>query len=158
VILNAGVAGGRIPSQRQMAHTLATDDFYFTSGVPRDKSEAYRAFEIASPNAEPAEYGYSQAYFSLLRVVSAIQAAGPNLTSSNFQRAYFSLPNSEPGGNAGTWLFGKNRFAPKETSGVGLWKPDATSPYDGRQGAYKSWTAASRTASTTRSHGGRAAS
>jgi hypothetical protein len=136
VILNAGIAGARVLSQRQMAHTLATDDFYFTSGVPRQKSEAYRAFKIASPKTEPAEYGYSQPYYTLMRVFAAIQAAGPNLTPATLQRAWFSLPTSSPGGDAGTWLSGKDRFAPKVDSTVGLWKPDGTSYYDGRQGAY----------------------
>jgi hypothetical protein len=136
VLVNHGVVLTRLASQKQMAHAIASDDVYFTSGVPRQQAEAYKAFKLAVPNSDPAENGYSEPYYNLLRIFAALQQAGPNLTPATLEQAIFALPPSAPGGDDGLWASGPASFTPRTNSPVTRWDPDATSYYDGKRGAF----------------------
>ena len=125
---------GRLQSSDQWVHTIA----FGGGSLPRAQTEAYRSFELADPGATPAEVYYFIAYYCMLQLFSTIQAAGPDLTPGNFERAYFSLPPSLPGGDAGDWRYGTNNFTPESDATIGHWNPNAVSAEDGKKGAWQS--------------------
>jgi len=102
---------------------------------PKAQSEAYRVFKLANPNGEPQEQYYAEAYWTLLYVYSALQLAGPNLTPQTFQQGVFSMPRT-PTGMFGTWAGGKDAFSPTVDVQVSYWSHNATSNFDGKQGAW----------------------
>jgi hypothetical protein len=125
---------GRLQASDQWAHTIA-----FAGGsLPKTQTESYRSFELADPGGTPAEEYYFIAYYCLLQLFSTIQAAGPDLTPQSFQGAFFSLPPSLPGGDAGDWRYGPNNFTPESDSSIGHWDPNAISNEDGKKGAWES--------------------
>jgi hypothetical protein len=125
---------GRLQSADQWVHTIA----FGGGSLPRDQTEAYRSFQLADPGGSPAEEYYFIAYYCLLQLFSAIQAAGPDLTPQSFERGFFSLPPSLPGGDAGDWRYGPGNFTPESDSTIGHWDPNAISNEDGKKGAWES--------------------
>ena len=101
-------------------------------------SEAYQAFQRAEPGGQPAEQYYPLAYYTLVQIFDALQAAGPRLNPQSFEQGMFSLPGSLPGGPVGTWRFGAGAFTPQADSQLGWWNPNATSNFDGKKGAWES--------------------
>jgi ABC-type branched-subunit amino acid transport system substrate-binding protein len=134
VIVNAGDPGNRLPPADQMAHSIAPSDFYFVSGVTKATSEAYRAFKLAQPNREPQSYWYALAYYSLLQLFDGLQAAGPNLSPQRFRDGLFGLPPSLPGGDNGTWSFGRGAYSPISSTQLTAWDSNAVSEFDGQRG------------------------
>ena len=125
---------GRLQSSDQWVHTIA----FGGGSLPRNQTEAYRSFQLADPGGSPAEEYYFIAYYCLLQLFSTIQAAGPDLTPQSFEKAFFSLPPSLPGGDAGDWRYGPGNFTPESDSTIGHWDPNAISNEDGKKGAWES--------------------
>jgi hypothetical protein len=116
---------------------IGPSNFYFpSSAVSPAASEAYQAFKMARPDAEPAEYQFASAYYSLLQIFSALQQAGPSLTPDTFQQGMFGQPTSLPDGDDGTWSFGDGAYTPVADSAVMHWNPQAVSTGDGQPGAW----------------------
>ncbi|HLI75049.1 MAG TPA: hypothetical protein VKU86_14310 [Acidimicrobiales bacterium] len=124
---------GRLPAQDQMAHTLSQEGLY----PPAASTEAAKVFQMAAPGSAPQEQYYAVAYYTMLYLFDALQAAGPNLNPQTFQQGVFSMPASTPG-DVGTWQGGPQAFSPARTTQIGWWNPNATSNFDGKQGAWES--------------------
>lgn len=124
---------GRLPAQDQMAHMISQEGQF----PPATQTEAARVFQLADPGGSPAEQYYAVAYYSVLYLFDALQAAGPNLNPATFQQGVFSMPRSAPG-DVGTWQGGANAFSPVQTTQIGWWNPTATSDFDGQKGAWQS--------------------
>lgn len=124
---------GRLPAQDQMSHTLSQEGLY----PPAAGTEASKVFQMAAPGSAPQEQYYAVAYYTMLYLFDALQAAGPNLNPQTFQQGVFSMPASAPG-DVGTWQGGSQAFSPARTTQVGWWNPNATSNFDGKQGAWES--------------------
>ena len=125
-----GDAYGRLVDQDQWAHAIANGG----TAIPRDETEAYRAWKLASPEQEPHEQFFWVNYYTLLQLFTGLQAAGPNLNPMTFQKGLFSLGPTERG-DRGIWGYG-DRFTPGIETQIGWWDPNATSTYDGKQGAW----------------------
>lgn len=111
---------------------------------PIPTTEAYKTYQLAYPGRHPAEWHPSSPpyfyvpYYTLLQVFDAMQAAGPDLTPYTFERAMFSLPNSQPGDIIeGQWTFGNGVFDPISSAGLSRWSPTAVSQFDNTAGAYQ---------------------
>jgi hypothetical protein len=124
---------GRLENQSEWAHAISDGGTY----PPKAGNEAYQAFELADPHAQPRELYYDQAYFTLLQLFIGLQAAGPDLTPVTFERGMSSLPESALG-MMGHWQFGPGQFTPPADLQVGWWDPNATSNRDGGKGAWQS--------------------
>ncbi|MEX0873349.1 MAG: ABC transporter substrate-binding protein [Actinomycetota bacterium] len=129
--LNVHDAAPQLADQSQFAHAISNGPSF----RPKDSSEAYAAFKLARPDTEPAAVYYELAYFQLLQVFAALQAAGPELTPGSFQQGMFSLPPSLPGGDFGDWSFGPRAFTPTASAGIVYWDPDRLSP-NGKRGSW----------------------
>ncbi|HET6964468.1 MAG TPA: hypothetical protein VFH58_06815 [Acidimicrobiales bacterium] len=107
-------------------------------------TEPYRTFERGYPSKQPAETPptspryYYAAYYTLLQIFDALQAAGPSLNAYTFERGMFSLPPSAPGDFiGGQWHFGQNVFDPITSYTLAWWDPNAVSKFDDTKGAYE---------------------
>ncbi|HET6811824.1 MAG TPA: hypothetical protein VFH50_12515 [Acidimicrobiales bacterium] len=128
-------------NQTAWSHTVA-------GGVqfpPLSTTEAYKAFQVGYPGRHPAEWpGASPPYFyvpyyTLLQVFDALQAAGPDLNATTFERGMFSLPASQPGDVVGgQWVPGNQVFDPVTSFSLVWWNPNAVSDFDRTKGAYQS--------------------
>ena len=112
---------------------------------PLTGTEAYKAFQLGYPGRHPAEWpGTSPPYFydpyyTLLQVFDALQAAGPDLNATTFERGMFSLPSSQPGDVVGgQWVPGIQVFDPVTSFSLVWWNPNAVSAFDNTKGAYQS--------------------
>ena len=122
----------RYSSPRQWAHAISNRGAY----PAKADSEAYRVFKRASPNGEPREDFYSTAYALVLQLFNGLQAAGPNVTPTNFALGTFSLPPSGKG-ELGTWMYGSGAFTPGSDTQVGWWSNTMVSEFDGKPGGWQ---------------------
>jgi hypothetical protein len=99
------------------------------------KTEAYSAFKLAAPGAQPAEAFYSVPYIMLLLIFSSLQAAGPNLNPTTFANGFFHLPGGN--GTFGPLGFAPGKYDPMVAFQVGAWSSTAVSAYNGKKGAYQ---------------------
>jgi hypothetical protein len=129
---------GQTYRQDQWNHALVTGG----TSPNLKTSEAYKAYKIANPNAEPQEQYFYLAYQVALQLFDAIQNAGPRLTPSTFEQGMFSLPPSAAGGVFGHWGFGTNHFTTLDRIPIGYWDPNRTSPMNGKAGTYISCSGA----------------
>jgi hypothetical protein len=90
---------------------------------------AYRSVRHDEP-AQAVNLIYAQMYMMAL----GIQLAGPDLTAANFEKGMRSYPGG--GGEFGTWGFPNGHFTPTLDGAEIYWDPNATSAYNGKQGAY----------------------
>ena len=116
----------------QWAHAISNQGAF----PSRDRSEAFRVFQLSRPGAEPAEEFYPTAYALALQLFNGLQAAGPNLTPSTFQLGMFSLPPSDTG-EFGTWAYGTGAFTPGVDTQVGWWSTSEISAFDGEPGGWR---------------------
>jgi hypothetical protein len=107
-------------------------------------TEAFHAFQLGFPGKRPAEEPPSSpayfyvAYYTLMHVFDALQAAGPVLTPQTFEAGMFSLPSSMPGDNVESqWTFGNGAFDPISSFSLVFWNPNALSAFDNTKGAYQ---------------------
>jgi len=113
--IHAVVIGGKYPAKK--------DD------------EAYKVFKLIKPNAEPTGPYYAVAYGIMLLLYDALQQAGPNLTPATFQNGWFGLGSIS--GPAGTLEWKPGHFSPIVSAPLAWWDPNATSNFNGSQGAYQ---------------------
>ncbi len=126
-----GNAFARLMNQAEWAHALG-------GGIPTpplNQQGAYKAFEMADPGVTPSPT-FSAVYEPLLLLFDGLQAAGPDLTPQTFEKGFFKLPPSLPGGMFGYWKFGHDVFAPVSSDGIVWWSPTAISPVSGKKGAW----------------------
>lgn len=129
----------------QFAHAIAPESTF----VAETQSEAYHVYQLAAPGKKPASVYYYYAYESALLFYEALQNAGPDLTPATYERGFFTLPNSLPGGQLGPWSFGTNHFTSSSGAPIGWYNPSAVSNEDqtagawitcaGSDGAYHPW-------------------
>ncbi len=129
---NIGNSFARLPDQKEWAHAFGAG----TQTLPLSEQEAYQAWELADPGTQPPSPTFATVYVNLLLLFDALQAAGPDLTPQTLERGFFHLPESLPGGEFGTWVFGKNVFAPTASTGIVWWDPQAISVSSGKKGAW----------------------
>jgi hypothetical protein len=132
VSIDLGDAYNRLPNQAQWRHDIAGGQV----ARPEADQEAYRVLRMADPTG-PVVASYASIYEPLLLLFDALQAAGPDLTPTTFERGFWSLPPSLPGGMYGWWRFGPGTFDPSDSFQVEWWDPSAISPVDGKPGAYR---------------------
>ncbi|MGH9112898.1 MAG: hypothetical protein ACRDZN_11475, partial [Acidimicrobiales bacterium] len=70
----------------------------------------------------------------VLTVALGVQMAGPDLTPETFEAGLFAYPGGD--GPAGAWKFGPEHYTPVTDIREIWWDPDATSPFNGKQGTY----------------------
>jgi len=123
---------GRENAPNEWSHAMAGQ---WIDWPAKAKSEAYRVFKLASPNTEPKEQYYAEAYWTLLYVYSALQLAGPNLNPTTFQQGVFAMPRT-PTGMFGTWQGGKDAFSPTVDVQVSYWSATTPSNMDEKPGSW----------------------
>jgi hypothetical protein len=132
VSINVGDAYSRLPDQNQWSHDVAGGQVE----RPAADQEAYHVYRMVVPTG-PIVPSYASVYEPLLLLFDALQAAGPDLTPANFERGFWSLPPSLPGGMYGQWSFGPGSYDASSSFQVEWWDPNAVSPADGRKGVYQ---------------------
>jgi hypothetical protein len=104
--------------------------------VPATQTIAYAAYKTVRDD-EPA-FSVDLIYYQMYMLAIGLQGAGPDLNPQTFEQGMFNYP--ERTGPVGTWGFGPgNRTGTNDVREI-YWDPDAISPFNGRQGAYKSPT------------------
>jgi hypothetical protein len=122
---------GRLMNQSQWAHALTGGA---THPVLKD-TEAYHVWKLASPNAEPREQYFDTAYYTVLFLFNALQAAGPQLTPQSVAAGLARLPATSRG-DIGAWTYGAGKYSPVSEVPIAKWNPNATSKRDNKQGAW----------------------
>lgn len=133
VSINTGDAYDRFANQAQFSHDLAAGQVQ----QPTAREEATVAFRLAHDPKAAFIPSYASIYAPLLLLFDALQAAGPDLTPATFERGFWSLPPSLPGGMYGRWTFGPGRYSASASFQVEFWDPRAVSLADGQAGAYR---------------------
>jgi len=123
----------RYSSQTQWAHAISNQG----ASPTKQASEAYRVYKLADPTGEPQEDFYPTAYVLALELFNGLQAAGPDLTPTNFELGTFSLPTT-PTGQFGTWSYGTGAFTPGVDTQIGWWSPTLISNFDDQPGGWQS--------------------
>lgn len=120
-------------AQSEWSHALSNEAAY----LPQAQTEAYHAFQLASPRMQPREQYFEVAYYMLLTVFDGLQNAGAGLTPVTFAQGMFAMPKT-PLGQDGVWSGGRNAFSlANVTTQIGWWDPNATSNFDGEKGAWQ---------------------
>ena len=122
---------GRLMNQDQWAHALSDGGTH----PPMKNTEAYRVWKLASPNAEPREQYFDTAYYTVLFLMNAIQAAGPNLNPQTFAGGVAQLPPTSRG-DIGVWRYAARKFTPAHDALLGWGNPNHTSARDGKRGGW----------------------
>jgi hypothetical protein len=122
---------GRLMNQSQWAHALTGGA---THPVLHD-TEAYHVWKLASPSAEPREQYFDTAYYTVLFLFNALQAAGPQLTPQSVAAGLARLPTT-PRGDVGAWTYGAGKYSPVSEVPIAKWNPNATSKRDEKKGAW----------------------
>jgi len=130
--LGFGDAFSRLPAQNQWSHAVSGG----LANVPRHEQEAYKVYRMAVPKGKIIPT-YASIYEPLLLFFDALQAAGPDLTPENFEKGFWSLPPSLPGGQFGEWTFGPGSFDPAASFQMLWWDPHARSVQDGDLGTWE---------------------
>ena len=106
-------------------------------GSPQSRL-CYRIYKRADPRGVPesSASGLDTVCSTLLAIFGGLQAAGPDLTATNFERGWFSLPPSTGTSDFGRWSFGADQFSPVSTFSVTWWDGSVTSKYDGGKGEF----------------------
>jgi hypothetical protein len=124
---------GRLMNQEQWAHAMTPG----ATHPPRRDTEADRVWRLASPNAAPREQYYDVAYYTVLFLMNALQAAGPQLTPQAFAGGLARLP-ATPRGEVGAWTYGPRKFSPVYEVPLAWWNPALASGRDGKRGGWVS--------------------
>lgn len=129
-----GDAYGRLPASDQWSHSIETG--VIGQSIPKAQDESYRVYKMANPGGEPAEQYYLTFYLPLLQVFEGLQAAGPDLTPTTFERGIQSVPDSLPSSQYGIWHYGPGIFMPASQFKIAWWNPNAVSGFDNKTGAF----------------------
>jgi hypothetical protein len=103
-------------------------------------SLAYFAAKSVDPDAAPA-HEVDILYDDLYMLALGIQLAGPDLTPTSFEQGMFNYAGGN--GEYGPWSFNENgvgQFTPQHEFRYQWWDPNATSVFDGEQGAWVNGT------------------
>lgn len=130
---------GRLYDQQQMRHAFGPS--HLAEPYPHSRSNATVMWRAAGNSGDACQScNLPASYFSLLGTM--IQSAGPNLNPLTVERGMHALPDrggwAESGGDARQELF---RFGQGNYTGLNdirevYWSRSASSPIDGRPGAY----------------------
>jgi hypothetical protein len=104
--------------------------------VPATQTIAYAAYKTVRDD-EPA-FSVDLIYYQMYMLAIGIQGAGPNLNPQTFEQGMFNYPART--GPVGTWSFGPGDRTSADDVREIYWDPNAISPYNGQQGAYRSPT------------------
>lgn len=123
----------------QLAHSIDISPWHATTGAPEQRLCA-RIYELADPGASPQSgaVGLDASCSLLLALYSALQQAGPELTPQNFNRGWFTLPESSTSSDFGRWSFGPDQWSPLASMSLLHWNANETSSYDGGTGQWES--------------------
>jgi hypothetical protein len=121
---------GQLFDQSEWAHAAGVT--YLGRTIPYQATLGYSAYRSVRHDepAQAVDIVYAQMYMLAL----GIQLAGPHLTPLNFEHGMRSYPGGT--GEFGTWGFPPTHFTPTLDGAEIYWDPHATSPYNGKQGAY----------------------
>ena len=101
--------------------------------VPYTQTLGYAAYRTVDPNSQPAFF-VNQIYEQLDQLAIGIQMAGPDLTPNTFQQGMFNY--SPRLGPFGMWGWSSSQYTvPNDVREV-CWDPNATSPWNGKPGAW----------------------
>lgn len=104
---------------------------------PYGSSLGYFAAKSVDPNNPPAQL-VDVIYEDLYILALGIQMAGPDLTPANFAKGLFNYAGGT--GQYGPWSFNVNghaQYTPQHEFRYEWWDPNATSKFDGEQGAWQ---------------------
>ena len=122
---------GQLWNQNEAAHAFGVSSL--ETPVPPTQTIAYEAYKKVRTD-EPA-FSVDLIYFQMEMMAIGIQMAGPNLNPSSFEQGMFSYPPKL--GPAGFWQFGPHDYTAANDVREVYWDPNATSTYNGKQGAFK---------------------
>jgi hypothetical protein len=105
---------------------------YLGKTIPYQATLGYAAYKSVR-NDEPATV-VNLIYAQMYMLALGVQLAGPNLTPDGFMKGMQSYAGGT--GEFGTWGFPAGHFTPTLDGAEIYWDPNATSPYNGKQGAY----------------------
>jgi len=121
---------GQLFDQKEWSHAIGVT--YLGKTIPYQATLGYAAYKSVRSD-EPATV-VNLIYAQMYMLALGIQLAGPDLTPQNFQKGMQSYPGGT--GEFGTWGFPPGHFTPTLDGAEIYWDPNATSPYNGKQGAY----------------------
>ncbi len=113
-------------------HSFGISPLGPNNGQRAQETIGYAAFKSVSDD-EPAN-AVDGLYYQLYMVALGVQLAGPTLTPETFEQGLFSY--EEALGPAGLWGFGPSDYTPMDDYHEFYWDPNATSTYNGKQGAW----------------------
>jgi hypothetical protein len=122
---------GQLWNQNEAAHAFGVSSL--ETPVPPTQTIAYEAYKKVRTD-EPA-FSVDLIYFQMEMMAIGIQMAGPNLNPQTFEQGMFSYPPKL--GPAGFWQFGPHDYTAANDVREVFWDPNATSTYNGKQGAFK---------------------
>ncbi|MBV9934423.1 MAG: ABC transporter substrate-binding protein, partial [Actinobacteria bacterium] len=122
---------GQLWNQNEAAHAFGVSSLQ--TPVPPTQTIAYEAYKKVRSD-EPA-FSVDLIYFQMEMMAIGIQMAGPNLNPQTFEQGMFSYPPKL--GPAGFWQFGAHDYTAANDVREIYWDPNATSTYNGKQGAFK---------------------
>ena len=122
---------GQLFDQEAAKHIIGVSSL--EQPVPPTQTIAYEAYKTVRPNDEPA-FSVDLIYFQMQMMAIGIQMAGPNLTPANFQKGMFAYPGRL--GPVGFWGLKPHDYTAADDVREIYWDGNATSTYNGKQGAY----------------------
>jgi hypothetical protein len=121
---------GQLFDQKEWQHAVGVT--YLGKTIPYQATLGYAAYKSMRSD-EPATV-VNLIYAQMYMLALGVQLAGPNLTPQSFQKGMQSYAGGT--GEFGTWGFPPGHFTPTLDGAEIYWDPNATSPYNGKQGAY----------------------
>jgi hypothetical protein len=121
---------GQLYNQQFQAHAFGISPN--NPEVPYNQTIGYAAYKTVRTD-EPAFF-VDLIYAQMDQLAIGMQMAGPTLNPQSFQQGMFNYPAKE--GPLGLWGFGPQQYTiPNDVREI-CWNPSATSPFNGKQGAY----------------------
>lgn len=121
---------GQLFDQKEWQNAIGVT--YLGKTIPYQATLGYAAYKSVRSD-EPATV-VNLIYAQMYMLALGVQLAGPDLTPQSFQTGMQSYAGGA--GEFGTWGFPAGHFTPTLDGAEIYWDPNATSPYNGKQGAY----------------------
>lgn len=131
---------GQAYDQQQWSHAFGLSDV--GAAMPTAQSDAGRVWVAGGGGDASSLSDYSNVVWAYLSLVAAgVERAGPTLTPLTFERGLLSMPGFgswEQKHDPRLWF---TQFGPQDYTAISdvrqvVWDPNATSPVNGKQGAY----------------------
>ncbi|HET6910538.1 MAG TPA: ABC transporter substrate-binding protein [Mycobacteriales bacterium] len=121
---------GQLFDQKEWAHAIGVT--YQGPTIPYQATLGYAAYKSVRSDepAQAVDLIYAQMYMLAL----GIDLAGPDLTPQTYLKGMQSYSGGT--GEFGTWGFPPGDYTPTRDGAEIYWDPNATSAYNGKQGAY----------------------